>query len=95
MKAPLRLWMVLGFALPLASLANAESVQSEADEYTRYELLLPPGWYCTFSAAPATVSQLPDGTVRLDYWNDRPEPVDVLLKAKRRVAAAATSSEPR
>jgi len=33
--------MVLGFALPLASLANAESVQSEADEYTRYELLAP------------------------------------------------------
>src|SRR5882672_7246388 len=41
MNAPLRLWMVLGFALPLASLANAESVQSEADEYTRYELLAP------------------------------------------------------
>src|SRR6266849_3706129 len=41
MNAPLRLWMVLGFALLLASLANAESVQSEADEYTRYELLAP------------------------------------------------------
>src|ERR1700722_16342633 len=35
---------------------------------------------------PATVSQLPDGRVRLDYWNDRPEAVDVLLKAKRRVS---------
>jgi len=41
MNAPLRLGFVLGFALPLASLANAESVQSEADEYTRYELLAP------------------------------------------------------
>ena len=50
----------------------------------RNAVVLPPGWYCTFSAAPATVSQLPDGTVRLDYWNDRPEAVDVLLKAKRR-----------
>ncbi len=53
----------------------------------RNAVVLPSGWYCTFSAAPATVSQLPDGRVRLDYWDDRPEAVDVLLKARRRVAA--------
>jgi hypothetical protein len=51
----------------------------------RNAVVLPSGWYCTESAAPATVSQLPDGRVRLDYWDDRPEAVDVLLKAKRRV----------
>jgi len=51
----------------------------------RNAVVLPSGWYCTFSAAPATVSQLPDGRVRLNYWNGRPEPVDVLLKARRRV----------
>ena len=51
----------------------------------RNAVVLPAGWYCTFSAAPATVSQLPDGRVRLDYWNDRPEAVDVLLKARRRI----------
>lgn len=51
----------------------------------RNAVVLPSGWYCTFSAIPATVSQLPDGRVRLDYWDDRPEAVDVLLKAKRRV----------
>ncbi len=50
----------------------------------RNAVVLPGGWYCTFSASPATVSQMPDGTVRLEYWNDRPEAVDVLLKAKRR-----------
>ena len=50
----------------------------------RNAVVLPPGWYCTSSAEPATVSQLPDGTIRLDYWNDRPEAVDVLLRAKRR-----------
>jgi len=44
-------------------------------------------WYCTASAIPATVNQLPDGRIRLDYWDDRPEPVDVLLKAKRRASA--------
>jgi hypothetical protein len=52
----------------------------------RNAVVLPSGWYCTFSAAPATVTQLPDGRVRLDYWNDRPEAVDVLLKARRRTA---------
>jgi hypothetical protein len=53
----------------------------------RNAVVLPSGWYCTASAAPATVSQLPDGRIRLDYWDDRPEAVDVLLKAKRRVGA--------
>jgi hypothetical protein len=51
----------------------------------RNAVVLPSGWYCTFSAAPATVTQLPDERVRLDYWDDRPEAVDVLLKAKRRI----------
>jgi hypothetical protein len=53
----------------------------------RNAVVLPSGWYCTFSAAPATVTQLPDNRVRLDYWDDRPEAVDVLLKAKRRMPA--------
>jgi hypothetical protein len=53
----------------------------------RNAVVLPSGWYCTFSAAPATVSRLPDGRVRLDYWDDRPEALDVLLKARRRVGA--------
>jgi hypothetical protein len=51
----------------------------------RNAVVLPSGWYCTVSAAPATVSQLPDGRVRLDYWDDRPEAVDVLIKARKRV----------
>jgi hypothetical protein len=52
----------------------------------RNAVVLPSGWYCTFSAIPATMTQLPDGRVRLDYWNGRPEPVNVLLKARRRVS---------
>jgi hypothetical protein len=51
----------------------------------RNAVVLPTGWYCTFSAAPATLTQLPDGRVRLDYWDDRPEALNVLLKARRRV----------
>jgi hypothetical protein len=50
----------------------------------RNAIVLPSGWYCSASAIPATLSQLPDGRVRLDYWDDRPEAVDVLLKARRR-----------
>jgi hypothetical protein len=55
----------------------------------RNTVVLPSGWYCTFSATPATLSQQPDGRVRLEYWNDRPEAVDVLLKARRRIGANA------
>jgi len=55
---------------------------------SRNAVVLPPGWYCTSSSIPGTVSQLPDGAVRFDFWDDRPEPVDVLLKARRRVASA-------
>jgi hypothetical protein len=54
----------------------------------RNAVVLPSGWYVTYSAAPATVTRLPDGRVRLDYWDDRPEAVDVLLKAKRRAPAS-------
>jgi hypothetical protein len=51
----------------------------------RNAVVLPQGWYCTFSSIPATVSPQPDGRVRLDFWDDRPEAVDVLLKARRRI----------
>jgi hypothetical protein len=53
---------------------------------TRNAVVLPSGWYCTFSAAPATVTQLPDGRVRLEYWNDRPQGLEVLLKARKRAS---------
>jgi len=53
----------------------------------RNAVVLPSGWYCTFSSVPATVSRLRDGRVRLDYWNDRPEALDVLLKARRRLGS--------
>ncbi|HEV2490083.1 MAG TPA: hypothetical protein VGT03_09765 [Candidatus Acidoferrales bacterium] len=56
----------------------------------RNAVVLPAGWYLTASAIPATVTQLPDGRIRLDFWNGRPDEVDVLIKAKRRVAAPAS-----
>lgn len=53
----------------------------------RNAVVLPAGWYLTASAIPATVTQLSDGRIRLDFWNPRPDSIDVLLKAKRRVSA--------
>jgi hypothetical protein len=72
-----------------------ESYRLDSDEFIfdrslgrpRNAVVLPSGWYCTASAAPATVTQLPDGRVRLDYWDDRPEAIDVLLKARRHLPA--------
>lgn len=51
---------------------------------SRNAVVLPAGWYLIASAIPATVTQLPDGRIRLDFWNGRPDSVDVLIKAKRR-----------
>ena len=50
----------------------------------RNAVVLPEGWYLTASSIPATVTQMSDGRIRLDFWNGRPDPVDVLIKARRR-----------
>jgi hypothetical protein len=52
---------------------------------SRNAVVLPAGWYVTASATPATVSQMADGRVKMEYWDDQPDAVDVLLKARRRV----------
>jgi len=84
----LRLRIAETYTAPVSyRLDGAELVFDRSLGRPRNAVVLPTGWYCTFSAAPATLSQLPDGRVRLDYWNDRPEAVDVLLKARRRAAA--------
>ena len=51
----------------------------------RNAVVLPNGWYVTASAEPATVTQMPDGRVRLDFWADGPEAANVLVKGRRRV----------
>jgi hypothetical protein len=57
----------------------------------RNAVVLPAGWYLAASAIPATVTELSDGRIRLDFWNGRPDSVDVLLKAKRRAGPADPS----
>jgi hypothetical protein len=58
----------------------------------RNAVVLPAAWYLLASSIPASVRQLPDGRIRLDFWNGRPDSVDVLIKAKRRAGAAAEPS---
>jgi hypothetical protein len=50
----------------------------------RNAVVLPEGWYLTATSIPATVTQMADGRIRLDFWNGRPDEMDVLIKAKRR-----------
>ncbi len=47
-------------------------------------VVLPPGWLLTNSTIPATVSTLPDGRVRLDFINPRPDEIRVVITARRR-----------
>jgi hypothetical protein len=48
-------------------------------------VVLPAGWMLTNSSIPATVSTIPDGRVRLDFVNPRPDELAVLITARRRV----------
>jgi hypothetical protein len=73
---------------------DAVSYSENGDEFTfdrnlgrpRNAVVLPSGWYCAASAEPATVEQMADGRVRLEFWDAQPEGVDVLVKGRRRVA---------
>ena len=47
-------------------------------------VVLPAGWSLTNSSIPATVSTLPDGRIRLDFINARPDEIAVLITARRR-----------
>jgi hypothetical protein len=46
--------------------------------------VLPAGWALTNSSIPAVVTTQPDGRVRLDFINPRPDEVNVLITARRR-----------
>ena len=49
-------------------------------------VVLPAGWVLTNSTIPATVSTMADGRVRLDFVNPRPDEIQVVITARRRVA---------
>lgn len=47
-------------------------------------VVLPAGWMLTNSSVPATVSEQPDGRIRLDFINPRTDEIPVLITARRR-----------
>jgi len=52
----------------------------------RNAVVLPAGWLLTASSIPALVSETPDGRIRLDFVNPRPDEIAVLIQARRRPA---------
>ena len=55
----------------------------------RNAVVLPSGWYLTASSVPATLSETPDGRLRLDFVNPRTDEIAVLIRAARRRASTA------
>jgi hypothetical protein len=47
-------------------------------------VVLPAGWVLTNSTIPGTLTMTPDGRVRLDFINPRPDDIAVLITARRR-----------
>ena len=53
----------------------------------RNAVVLPAGWSLTTTSIPATVTETADGRIRLDFVNNRPDEIAVLIKARRRGGA--------
>jgi len=50
----------------------------------RNAIVLPAGWYLTASSIPATVTEIDDGRIRLDFVNPRPDEIAVVVRARKR-----------
>lgn len=64
--------------------ANEEIVWDRSFGRPRNAIVLPAGWRVTANSIPARVSLTDDGRIRLDYLNDRPDNIDVFLRARPR-----------
>jgi hypothetical protein len=65
-------------------LIGDELVWDRALGRPRNAVVLPAGFSLTNSSIPATVSETGDGRIRLDFWNPRPDEINVLITARRR-----------
>lgn len=55
----------------------------------RNAVILPSGYSLTACSIPATISETPDGRLRLDFWNPRPDEIAVLVHGRRRSTPAS------
>jgi hypothetical protein len=65
-------------------LARGELIWDRNFGRPRNTLILPGGWFVTANSIPAVVSETEDGRIELHYVNDRPDGIQVFVKAKRR-----------
>jgi hypothetical protein len=65
-------------------LDGQELVWDRAFGRPRNMVVLPPGWYLSALATPATIQTLPDGRVSIYIVNPRNDDVRVYLRARRR-----------
>jgi hypothetical protein len=61
-----------------------ELVWDRSFGHLRNTVVLPPGWYLTALASPATIATLPDGRVSVYIVNPRNDDVRVYFRARRR-----------
>jgi hypothetical protein len=66
------------------AVVNDELVWDRAFGRPANAMVLPLGWMLTNCSIPATVSEMADGRIRLDFINPRPDEISVLVTAKRR-----------
>lgn len=50
----------------------------------RNDVVLPPGWFLTTNSIPAVIEQTAEGQTLLKYVNDRPDAIEVYIKAQRK-----------
>lgn len=81
--------------------ADPKSYYLEGDELVwdrsfgrlRNTVVLPPGWYLTALASPATIETLSDGRVSVYVVNPRNDDIRVYLRARRRSTATRPSMD--
>ena len=69
------------------ALVNGDLVWDRSFGRPANAVVLPAGWMLTGSSVPATVSEQPDGRIRLDFVNARTDEIAVLITARRRQPA--------
>lgn len=63
---------------------NGELIWNRSFGRPANAVVLPAGWALTNSSIPATVTTQPDGRVRVDFINPRPDDINVLITARRK-----------
>jgi len=65
-------------------LYNNELIWDRSFGRNQNTVVLPEGWYPVANDIPATIDQHEDGRIQLHYVNDRPDNMDVYIKARRK-----------